>query len=152
MPMALPSPAADRTALVTGASSGIGTELARGLARRGHGLTLVARREDRLKTLADELAQHHGVRTEFIACDLTDDAARRELHPEITRRNLAVDILVNNAGFSTTGPVAKSDPEREVAMVRTDVEAVVHLTSIFLPGMIDRATGAILNVASTAAF
>src|SRR5262249_40399530 len=119
-------------------SSGIGTELARGLARRGHGLTLVARREDRLKTLADELAQEHGVRTEYIACDLTDESARRELLPTITGRNLAVDILVNNAGFSTTGPVAKSDPEREVAMLRTDVETVAHLTSIFLPGMVER--------------
>src|SRR4051812_14727658 len=135
MGMALPSPAGDSTALVTGASSGIGSELARGLARRGHGLTLVARREERLKTLADELAQQHGVRTEYITCDLTDEVARRELKSEIAKRNLAVDILVNNAGFSTTGPVAKSDPAREVAMIRTDVETVAHLTSIFLPGM-----------------
>src|SRR5436853_2093077 len=108
----LPSPSADRTALVTGASSGIGTEIARGLARRGHGLTLVARREDRLKTLADELAQEHGVRTEYVACDLTDEGARRDLKPEIEGRGLAGDILVNKAGFSTTGPGASRQTER----------------------------------------
>src|SRR5438309_1967361 len=127
--MALPSPAAHRTALVTGASSGIGTELARGLAKRGYGVTVVARREERLKTLADELATQHGVRTEYVACDLTDNEARKDLKAAVEGRGLEVDILVNNAGFSTTGPVATSNPDREVAMIRTDVETVAHLTS-----------------------
>lgn len=150
--MSLPPPAPDRTALVTGASSGIGEELARQLAARGRGVTLVARREDRLRALADQLASSHGVRTEVVACDLTDGGARAELVEEVGRRGLAVDLLVNNAGFSTMGPVHRSHPEREVAMVRTDVEAVVDLCSRLTPGMVERGAGAVLNVASTAAF
>jgi short-subunit dehydrogenase len=150
--MALPVPGPDRTALVTGASSGIGVELARLLAARGHGVTLVARREDRLRALADELATATGVRTEVIAADLTDAASREGVVRQLDERGLEVDILVNNAGFSTMGPVQRSDPDREVAMVRTDVEAVVHLCSIVVPGMVDRGRGAVLNVASTAAF
>jgi short-subunit dehydrogenase len=150
--MPLPVPAADRTALVTGASSGIGAELARNLARRGHGVTLVARREDKLRELADELAASCGVRTEVIAADLTDLASRNRIVEQLEERGLLVDVLVNNAGFSTMGPVHASDPEREVAMVRTDVEAVVHLCSAFVPGMVARGSGAVLNVASTAAF
>jgi len=150
--MALPSPAADRTCLVTGASSGIGVELARQLASRGHGVTLVARREDRLRALAEELHATHGVRAEVVAADLSDIDARAALPDRAAELGLAVDVLVNNAGLSTTGPVHKSDPAREVAMVRTDVEAVLHLCSLFLPGMVERGTGAVLNVASTAAF
>jgi short-subunit dehydrogenase len=150
--MALPDPAPDRTALVTGASSGIGVELARELAGRGHGVTLVARREDRLRSLAGELSDAHQVRTEVVATDLTDLESRARIPVELAGRGLAVDVLVNNAGFSTTGPVHRSEPEREVAMIRTDVEAVAHLCSLFLPGMVERGAGAILNVASTAAF
>ena len=149
--MALPVPAADRTALVTGASSGIGVEIARCLVARGHGVTLVARREDKLRELADELAAT-GVRTEVIAADLTDIASRNRVVEQVAERGLHVDVLVNNAGFSTMGPVHTSDTEREVAMVRTDVEAVVHLCSAFVPGMVQRGAGAVLNVASTAAF
>jgi short-subunit dehydrogenase len=150
--MSLPVPGPDRTALVTGASSGIGVELARQLAGRGHGVTLVARREDKLRALADELAASSGVRTEVIAADLTDPASRDGVVRELAARGLEVDVLVNNAGFSTMGPVYRSDPEREVAMVRTDVEAVVHLCSALTPGMVARGRGAVLNVASTAAF
>jgi short-subunit dehydrogenase len=149
--MSLPVPAADRTALVTGASSGIGVELARCLVARGHGVTLVARREDKLRELADELAAK-GVRAEVIAADLTEVASRNHLIEQVSERGLHVDVLVNNAGFSTMGPVHASDAEREVAMVRTDVEAVVHLCSAFVPGMVERGAGAVLNVASTAAF
>jgi short-subunit dehydrogenase len=150
--MALPTPASDRTCLVTGASSGIGAEIARQLARRGLGLTLVARRADRLQTLADELSARHGVRAEVIGADLTEQTARQQIAAEVARRELVVDVLVNNAGFSTTGPVHGSDVDREVAMIRTDVEAVAALCSIFVPGMVDRGRGAVLNVASTAAF
>jgi short-subunit dehydrogenase len=150
--MALPSPAPTSTCLVTGASSGIGADLARELAKRGHGVTLVARREDRLKTLADELATTHGVRAEVIGADLTDDSARADLAPTLADRGLTVEVLINNAGFSTTGPVHRSDRAREVSMVRTDVEAVADLCSLFLPGMVERGRGAVLNVASTAAF
>jgi short-subunit dehydrogenase len=150
--MSLPVPAPDRTALVTGASSGIGAEIARCLARRGHGVTLVARREGRLRELADEVAAATGVRAEVIAADLTDVASRNRIVAQLGERGLTASILVNNAGFSTMGPVAKSDPEREVAMVRTDVEAVVHLCSAMVPGMVERGSGAVINVASTAAF
>ena len=150
--MALPTPTPDRTSIVTGASSGIGTAIACELARRGHGVTLVARREDRLITLADELRAEYDVRAVAIAADLTDESSRRRIPDELEARGLIADVLVNNAGFSTTGPVHRSDAEREIALVRTDVEAVVHLCSLFLPGMVQRGAGAILNVASTAAF
>lgn len=150
--MPLPLPHADRTCLVTGASSGIGLEIAKELARRGHGVTLVARREDLLADLAAQLEKEHEVRAEVIALDLTDADGRAGLPKQIAARGLTVDVLVNNAGFSTTGPVHRGDHDREVAMVRTNVETVVDLCTLFLPGMVERGVGAVLNVASTAAF
>jgi short-subunit dehydrogenase len=138
--------------VITGASSGIGVDLARELARRGHGVTLVARRDGPLRELADELASGHGVRAEVVTADLADVDERKRLVEEVAQRGLTVDVLVNNAGFSTMGPVHRSDPDREVAMLRTDVEAVAHLCSVVLPGMVERGRGAVLNVASTAAF
>jgi short-subunit dehydrogenase len=150
--MALPPPRDNTTALVTGSSSGIGADIARQLAGRGHGVTLVARREDRLKTLADELAERHNVRTEVIAADLTDADSRGALPSELERRGLTVDILVNNAGFTTMGPVHRAIRDQELAMVRTNIEAVVDLCTLFVPGMVTRQRGAILNTASTAAF
>ena len=102
--------------------------------------------------MADELAEEHRVRVEVITADLTDEASRSRIASRTRRPPLAVNVLVNNAGFSTMGPVYRSDPEREVALVRTDVEAVVHLCSLFLAGMVERRSGAVLNVASTAAF
>ncbi len=149
--MTLPAPAPDRTAVVTGASSGIGAEIARHLARRGHGVTLVARSVAKLEALAEEL-RTHGVRVEVIAADLTDRGARAGLLGAIEGRGLTVEVLVNNAGLSTLGPVAGSDPLAEMAMVELDVVAVVDLCSRFLPGMVARGRGAVLNVASTAAF
>lgn len=150
--MALPPPSADRTCLVTGASSGIGAELARQLAGRGHGVTLVARREDRLRSLADELSSSHGVRAEAIAADLADASSRASIAPALDRLGLAVDVLVNNAGVGTTGRVQTSEREAELVAVRVDVEAVVDLCSTFVPAMVERGGGAVLNVASTAAF
>ncbi len=150
--MALGDPAPDRTCIVTGASSGIGAAIARQLAGRGHGVTLVARREERLRALADELADAHGVRAEVVAADLTDEEARGAILTDLEERGLVVAALVNNAGLSTTGPVHAADPAGELRMIRTDVEAVAHLTTLVLPGMVDRGTGAVLNVASTAAF
>ena len=150
--MSLPPPSPDRTCIVTGASSGIGVEIARDLVGRGFGITLVARREDRLQELATELRAAHRVRVEVMAVDLSDAAARARIPLEMAARGLVVDVLVNNAGFSTTGAVHSSDHAREVLMVRTNVEAVADLCSLFLPGMVDRNEGAVLNVASTAAF
>ncbi len=150
--MSLPAPRPDRTCLVTGASSGIGEEIASLLAGRGLGVTLVARTEPKLRALADALVARHGVRVEVLPADLTDADARRALPGRVADLGLEVNVLVNNAGFSTLGPVYRSDPEREIAMVRTDVEAVVHLCSLFTPGMVERRSGCILNVASTAAF
>jgi short-subunit dehydrogenase len=150
--MALPAPNPDRTCLVTGASSGIGAEIAGLLAARGLGVTLVARSKAKLEELAGQLASRYGVRTEVIVADLTDEDSRSAIASGLEARSLAVNVLVNNAGFSTMGPVYRSDPTKELAMVRTDVEAVVHLCSLFLPGMVERRSGAVLNVSSTAAF
>src|SRR5262245_10703188 len=97
--MTLPDPGPDRTAVVTGASSGIGAEIARGLAERGYGVALVARREDRLRELAEELQASEAVRAEVVAADMTDESAREGLVKEVADRGLTVDSLVNNAGF-----------------------------------------------------
>ena len=135
---------------MTGASAGIGSAIARELAARGHGLVLVARRQDRLKALAEELASTYGVRAEAIACDLSKPTPRARLPKEIGELGLEVEILVNNAGFATGGPFHEADPARELEQVRVLVEAVVALTSAFVPDMVRRGRGAILNVASTA--
>lgn len=149
--MSLPRPTPKSAALVTGASSGIGAAIARELARREHNLILVARRKQRLRELADELSLEHGVRAETISCDLSKPAARGRLAGQVEQLGLTVEILINNAGFATGGAFAAADPERELEQVRVLVEAVVALTSAFLPGMVSRGRGAILNVASTAA-
>lgn len=150
--MTLPSPSPSSTCLVTGASSGIGADIARELAGRGRGVTLVARREDRLKALADELSTKHGVRSEAVSADLSDPGSRQAMVDTIAERGLVVDVLVNNAGFSTSGKFSDTDRAAELTMVRTNVEAVVDLCAAYLPGMVSRGAGAVLNVASTAAF
>lgn len=150
--MAIPAPRADRTAVVTGASSGIGREIARQLAQRGHGVTLVARREERLRALADELSDARGVRAEIVTADLTDPGARAGIAGAVAERGLVAHVLVNAAGLSTVGPVHTNDVGSELTMIRTNVEALAHLCSLFLPGMVERKAGAILNVASTAGF
>ncbi len=149
--MSLPTPSADRTALVTGASSGIGIEIARELTRRGHGVTLVARSADKLGALAEELSSST-VRVEVLPTDLSDASARAALAGRVDELGLTVDILVNNAGLSTWGPLAKADPATEANMIEVDVAAVADLTVRFLPGMVERRGGGILNVASTASF
>lgn len=148
--MSLPQPQPSSAALVTGASAGIGAEIARELAKRGHGVVLVARRKERLDELAAELRSAHGVRAEALDCDLSDTAARDQLPARVRDLELEVEILVNNAGFATGGPFHESDPARELAQVRVLVEAPVALTSAFAPAMVQRGRGAVLNVASTA--
>jgi short-subunit dehydrogenase len=146
--MSLPAPRTSHVAVITGASSGIGAEIARELSRRGHELVLVARSADKLQSLADELPTTAHV----VPADLGDRDARAALLGELESRGLTPQVLVNNAGFSTLGPVHRSDPESEVALVEVDVTAVADLCSRFLPGMVERGSGAVLNVASTAAF
>lgn len=146
--MSLPDPAPDRAAIVTGASSGIGAEIARELHRRGQQVVLIARSAGNLADLAAEL----GEGTYVITADLRDRPTRAGLLDQIGTLGLTPNILVNNAGLSTLGPVAMSDPDAEMNMIEVDVVAVADLCSRFLPGMVDRGCGAILNVASTAAF
>jgi uncharacterized protein len=148
----LPPPDPGSTALITGASSGIGVELARELASRGHGVALVARREDRLRGLAEELAAAHGIRAESFAADLADAGARAELRERIGAAGLTVEILVNNAGFGGHTTFVEAEAGRDVEMVRLNVEAVTDLQAAYLPVMAERGRGAVINVASTAAF
>jgi uncharacterized protein len=150
--MALPDPDPNVTCLVTGASSGIGSEIARGLARRGLGVTLAARREDRLREIADELADEYGIRAETISCDVSDIDSRKQMKAEIDDRGLTVEVLVNNAGYGSGGAFVELDGDTEAAMIRTNVESVVALTHAFLPEMVERGRGAILNLASLIAF
>jgi short-subunit dehydrogenase len=148
--VALPTPTLTSTAVVTGASSGIGADIARELAERAHGVTLVARREDRLRDLAGDLGDR--VRVEVIACDVADSDARARLLDEIERRGLTVDILVNNAGIGTIGSIVKATVADEIAQVRVNVEALIDLTTRAVQQMVPRGRGAILNVGSTAGY
>jgi short-subunit dehydrogenase len=148
--MSIPAPAPDSTALVTGASAGIGNAISHQLAKRGHNVVLVARRKQLLQELAAELTAEYGVRAEALACDLAKPAARGRLPGRIAELGMNVEILVNNAGFATNGPFHQADAERELEQVRVLVEAVVALTAAFVPAMAERHRGAILNVASTA--
>jgi uncharacterized protein len=150
--VALPQPDFHSTCLVTGASSGIGADIARSLARRGHGVTLVARRADRLEELAAELREEHGVRVEVIEADLADDAGRDRMTRQLAELTLNVEVLVNNAGFGSGGLFVELDAEREREMVRLNVETVVALCGKYVPEMVRRGRGGVLNVASTAAF
>jgi short-subunit dehydrogenase len=149
--VSLPPPGPSSTCLVTGASSGIGADIARELAGRGHGVIVSARREDRLRTLAEELAEH-GVRAEAIACDVTDADSRASLVAAIAERGLEVEVLVNNAGYGSGGLFQDLDGDSEIRMVQTNCEAVVAFCAEYVPKMIDRGRGAILNVGSTAGY
>jgi short-subunit dehydrogenase len=149
--VALPPPAPKSTCLVTGASSGIGADIARELARRGHGVVVSARREDRLQTLAKEIAEE-GVRAEAIACDVTDADSRASLIAKIAELGLDVEVLVNNAGYGSGGPFVELDGDSEVRMVQTNCEAVIAFCAEYVPKMVERGRGAVLNVGSTAGY
>jgi hypothetical protein len=141
---------AERRALVTGASSGIGEAFARALARRGRRLVLVARRADRLSALGRELGG--GEKADVIALDLGRPDAGATLAAEVARRGVEVDLLVNNAGAGLTGRFHELPLDRLLAMVDLNARAVVELTRRFLPGMIERRSGGVINVVSTSAF
>ena len=144
----LPPPSKNGAVVVTGASSGIGEQIAREFARRGYQLVLVARRADRLRELAESLG---GV-NQVLPIDLSLPAERATLPDQVAAMGLVADVLVNNAGMSNLGPVAASDAEAELKLIEVDVSAVVDLCSRFVPGMVDRGRGAVLNVASVGAF
>ncbi len=135
-------------ALVTGASSGIGREIARQLHARSHHVVLVARRTELLEALAAEL----GERTSVVPADLSRREDRAMLPGRAEALGLPIDILVNNAGLSTMGPQHRADPDAELNMIEVDVTAVVDLCTRFTPGMVTRGRGSVLNVASVGAF
>ena len=139
-------------ALVTGASSGIGAELARELARHGHDLFLAGRDRGRLEALSAELAGGHGVQAEALPADLSSEAGVRGLAAAVAERAPDMEVLVNDAGVGMQGPFAESEPEALLAMLRLNVVALTLLTRLIVPRMRARGLGRILNVASTAAF
>ena len=141
-----------KTALITGASFGIGLELARIFAREGHDLVLVARSADKLRQLAAELERAHSARSLILATDLTEPGAAAYVLDQTTRAQIVVDILVNNAGFGQYGFFAENDLEECLRQIQLNVTTLTHLTRLYLPEMIARQEGRILNVASTAAF
>lgn len=140
------------TVLITGASSGIGRELARLFANDGADLVLIARSEGRLRELAGELAATYGVKAQVVPADLSRPASPGEIAEALTQRHIQVDVLVNNAGFGAHGPIAGIGIQRQLEMIEVNVAALTQLTALLLPGMLERRRGAILNVASTAAF
>ncbi len=143
--------AAER-ALITGASSGIGWELAKLFAGDKSDLVLVARRKERLDALAEELKDEFGVDVYVLPKDLSDPEAPKEIFEELKAAGIDVDVVVNNAGFGLRGPFANIDMDGQIDMVQVNVVALTHLTRLFLPGIIERGRGGILNVGSLAGF
>jgi short-subunit dehydrogenase len=148
--MAIPTPTDTSAALVTGASSGIGQALAVSLAQRGHNLVLVARRRDRLDTLATELRHRYGHRVEVLPADLADSDSRRSLLAGLDALDMDIEVAAFSAGFGMGGPFADHDADRVVQMVRTNLEATMVLTHSVLQGMLTRGRGALLLVSSMA--
>lgn len=144
---------ADRkTAVITGASFGIGLELARIFAREGYNLILVARSADKLRQVASELEKAHSTRSLILAADLSEPGASAYVLDQTTRAQIAVDVLVNNAGFGQYGLFADNELEECLRQIQLNVTTLTHLTRLYLPEMLERKSGRILNVASTAAF
>ena len=146
---------ADQWALVTGASSGIGAEFARRLASRGMHLVLVARRQDLLEKLAQELHTAHGTKCEIIVANLTDSSRKPAVAAvidEVAKRNITVELLINNAGFGYVGEIETTDVPRIMEMIQLNIAALTEMTYRLLPGMMQRGHGAVLNVSSVAAF
>lgn len=141
-------PGDDRAAVITGASSGIGAAIACELAGRGHQVVLVARRADKLTELAESL----GARAHVVPADLSRREDRAKLQDHVSDLGLLPNVLVNNAGLSTMGPIAGSDVAAELNVVEVDVCAVVDLCSRFVPSMVQRGSGAVLNLGSVGAF
>lgn len=141
-----------RTALVTGGSGGIGLELAKHLARAGFDLVLVARKRDTLEAAAGQLEGKFGVKAHVFAADLRLPDAPQAIFDFLSNENIDIDVLVNNAGFGLGGEFADTAIQRELDMIQVNIAALTHLTKLFIPPMIKRRSGKVLNVASTAAF
>ncbi|KUG08618.1 SDR family NAD(P)-dependent oxidoreductase [Solirubrum puertoriconensis] len=141
-----------KTALITGASSGIGLELARIFAREKHRVVLVARNRKALEQLQQELQQQHGIEALVLPADLGQREAPQQLFEELQRRGIAVDYLINNAGFGDFGFFAETEWTKEEQMLDVNIRTLTHLTKLFLPGMVQRRSGRIMQLASTAAF
>ena len=139
-------------ALVTGASAGLGAEFARLFAADGHDLVLVARRRGRLEALAAELSSRHGVAVHVLVADLADPQGVARVIDDVARLGLVITYLVNNAGFGSKGAFLDSEPARALAMLSVNAAAPLALTRSFLPGMVSRRSGRILNVSSMAGF
>ena len=140
------------TALITGASSGLGTAFAIEFARRGADVVLVARREERLRELAERIEREHGVRATPIALDLARPDAHAALRAALDDRGIRIGTLVNNAGFGVKGAFVDADPARIAEMVQLNVASLVAITREFLPDLVREGRGALVNVASTAAY
>ncbi len=143
---------ADRWALITGASSGIGEAFAQILAARGMHLILTARRRDLLEQLTEDLHTRHGTNCEIITADLSNPEQVKTLIKEVESRKHSIELLINNAGFGMVGEVQNTDVETVLEMNRLNIESLTELTYRFLPGMLERGHGAIINVSSVAAF
>jgi short-subunit dehydrogenase len=143
---------ADETVLITGASSGIGWELAKCFAAEGCRLILLARKRQALQALADELREAHKTQSEVLPADLTEPDAPARVFRHLEANGTKVDVLVNNAGFGAYGRFATVEHTRPLEMLQVNITALTHLTWLFLPGMIERKRGGILNVGSTAGF
>ena len=141
-----------KTALITGASSGIGVAYADGFAARGSNLILVARRKDRLEALATRLMKQYSVQVDVIAHDLTSPDAVAKLEKEIAKKKLSVDVLINNAGFGLNGFFVKEDRTQTQEEITLNIGVLVDLTAAFLPAMVQRNSGVVVNIASTASF
>ncbi len=139
-----------KTALVTGASSGIGEAFAEVFAANGFDVVIVARREDRLRAVASRIERQYGARAHVIAADLSRRGAVSQLYDEVCTRGIAVDALVNNAGYGVPGVFTASPWERHEAMLQLMLTGVAELTHVVLPGMVERRYGRIVNVASLA--
>lgn len=142
----------NRTALITGASSGIGYELTKLFARDGHDLVLVARSRERLENIARKMKSEHDISAWAMKMDLSVIGSSEQLFREIEAEGIMVDILVNNAGFGAYGPFETLGTQTQLEMVRLNIEALTHLTKLFLPAMLENGEGKILNVASMAGF
>lgn len=147
-----PKQQTQQTALITGASSGIGADMARVFASKGYTLALVARGESAMNALANDLRREHGVPVTVIAQDLAQPDAAQAVFEATQRANITVDVLVNNAGYASYGPFAQADLNNELNEMQVNMLALTALTRLFLPGMVTRKHGGVLNVASTAAF